>query len=1157
MRLTDPRIHRHELDPWQEGPERSRARLAGEIAHKALELAGVRTGDDDALRRAARLAHAWFDVAADEAEVEKLAERLRAALTHPEAAPFFAPDAVSLNEIGIIAPRTGRSSAENFAEFRADRLVILPDGSLWVIDYKSGLEDSSEHGQQVRGYARLLAEIFDRPCHPALIYLDGPQVRILEPVAPPRERRGETSPPDAGRTAFTSPPCPPIRAAAPRRDILADLAADLLTNLHDPADPLRLASGLLVFPHARPRIYLLRHLMSALGRPFLAPRCLSLREWITAASFAPAVAPDSAEALPSLNELDQAWTIYEAVAAAPGRSTRFGAGLDWERFLPWGLRLTSIMEELDREGREAEDIIVPPDDLPPLAGQILAELGQVRQAYRDRLAELGRETSGMRLSRLAKQAEHGTPPVVPEYSLFCGFTALTGNESVLFRGLWEQGTRFWWQTGPDLDHFHAEWRKDWGVEVEVATSDDPAPQPEPTFIRAHDLHSELRGLAGELRDLPPDAEAVVILPEPGHLLPLLASLPEEVAAEVNITLGYPLGRTALSELLHTASRLASPRNPDLPAHRGEDFLALWHNPWVRRTLPQGLRALLRRTLSEMSRSFVFAEDLRTLSESVAKEHGRDNNPYFILCELFFETGPRLRTLEQLAAFLRRLMSILQADSTTVSTVENEFAHALQAKTLPLIERAACRDRELSPPALWRLFLRLLDAERAAFVGHPLTRRQVMGLLESRLLSFEHVFVLDLNEGVLPPVRKPDPLMPEEIRRVLDLPPGHAAEEVSLHHLRRLVQGAGQVRLFCQAGASGNPLEGKKTPSRFWEEFLWERERQAGRVLDGTIRDVPFEIVMDGNRPPLPRKEDVRDRLDELMRSGLSPSAMNAYLSCPLQFYFSRIARIEPPFRPDEDESPRILGDIAHKTLELLFAPLVGRDFVPAESVKRLEDCFARAFATIAAKQPPRPETACFGGRLILAALTGYLENQTAPTRILALEASLTRNLDLGGRSVRLKGRADRIDRTAQGHPLVLDYKTGGAALKRSLTTADLTAMSEAALRVTPDRDGQLLLAEHIPDLQLLSYAFMAEGPAEAAYLFLTADPGKELQPLWREGRGESDDPDDFFTWQRESLPEVLRAVIRHLLETPEFNGPVKPENCQSCDFIYACPWRES
>lgn len=133
--------------------EDSAARRRGIVLHTVLSM--IFTADDlpKAIGRLVRRR----SIAADEAE--GVQQMLEAALADSRVAAWFAPDVRVLNERGIRIPASARQEG---SLKRPDRVTILPDGSVHVIDYKFGNPSARSmaiYRRQVQGYMNLLRNL--------------------------------------------------------------------------------------------------------------------------------------------------------------------------------------------------------------------------------------------------------------------------------------------------------------------------------------------------------------------------------------------------------------------------------------------------------------------------------------------------------------------------------------------------------------------------------------------------------------------------------------------------------------------------------------------------------------------------------------------------------------------------------------------------------------------------------------------------------------------------------------------------------------------------------------------------------------------------------------------------------------------------------------
>ena len=151
-------------------------------------------------------------------------------------------------------------------------------------------------------------------------------------------------------------------------------------------------------------------------------------------------------------------------------------------------------------------------------------------------------------------------------------------------------------------------------------------------------------------------------------------------------------------------------------------------------------------------------------------------------------------------------------------------------------------------------------------------------------------------------------------------------------------------------------------------------------------------------------------------TGLSPSRVGSFTSCPLQFRFADVQRLpEPPGRATT------VGSVVHRALELLFTN-------PA--AERTEDALSASLDRALAEYSDHPD---YVGLQLSAAeaddfestcrrlCAGYLQMED-PTAVRDIGLELRLSVDEG--SLNLRGIIDRLELDADGELVVTDYKTG-------------------------------------------------------------------------------------------------------------------------------------
>jgi len=304
-----------------------------------------------------------------------------------------------------------------------------------------------------------------------------------------------------------------------------------------------------------------------------------------------------------------------------------------------------------------------------------------------------------------------------------------------------------------------------------------------------------------------------------------------------------------------------------------------------------------------------------------------------------------------------------------------------------------------------------------FDGTPLHGLQVLGLLETRGLSFERVFVLDANEGRLPAIARDDPLLPQPVRRALGLPTHRDRELAARHHFEELAAGSRELHLF-------SVDDGKAEPSRFVERLLWERQR-LDRTLDTSSLVTPVHYAMSlvGPAPePIAKTPEVAARLAGM---SLSASSLDLYLACPLAFHHARVLGLREREEATGEVDRLGIGMLVHEAIAAFLAPRRGEPVLEAGSLDAHEmDRIALAKFRARFGDPgsgPLRLVADQVRRRLGTFVDGWLRPLAARARLAVTALELDLEAHWEGRL--LAGRLDAVF-TRDGRPWIVDWKTG-------------------------------------------------------------------------------------------------------------------------------------
>jgi RecB family exonuclease len=538
-------------------------------------------------------------------------------------------------------------------------------------------------------------------------------------------------------------------------------------------------------------------------------------------------------------------------------------------------------------------------------------------------------------------------------------------------------------------------------------------------------------LVDELSRIPgfsPEKTAVV-LPAEHLLFPVLYAMPESME-KINVTMGYPLHQTPIFYLFE--SLIALQRNARKSGTKKstsfyfKDVVSILEHPYVR---------MIDRKAVDAVRKLLRDEKLIRITDEKIIASG--NHELFSV--IFRLVGDSALLFGWCREIMRLLLQAMEHQQFRSHRLEAEFVSRLftQLNRLEEIYESVAASSTLE--TWWNLFNEIIRSTKIPFSGEPLEGLQVMGFLESRVIDFDNIILLSVNENHLPAAGQHPSFIPYGIRKAFGMPTHEDQHAVTAYHFYRLLQRASKIYLIhnteTQSITTGEPsryivqLE-QELAARYPDTVSFSR-----RIIATPVAGlVPSPIIVEKTTSVFQRLERyfVAEEKESKYHPSLSPSAIAQFISCPLKFYFSYVAGLKEKEEKEEVMESAVLGNVLHKAMEILYTgkkSLVKTDFpelhkkVVAAVDEAIADCFAN---------PEDLEGKNLLIRNVLQELTRrvlQLDEKDAPLEIVQLEKWENYRFALDEqRSVILGGFIDRVDRLADGLR-VIDYKTGKVYFK--------------------------------------------------------------------------------------------------------------------------------
>ncbi len=297
--------------------------------------------------------------------------------------------------------------------------------------------------------------------------------------------------------------------------------------------------------------------------------------------------------------------------------------------------------------------------------------------------------------------------------------------------------------------------------------------------------------------------------------------------------------------------------------------------------------------------------------------------------------------------------------------------------------------------------------------------QILGVFEASGMSFDHLWILGMHDGVWPRSVTPNPFLPLKLQRSFNLPQSSPQRELAF------------TMLLTEQLLASSPKVVVSYP---------EIESDAALRPSPLFSDLP-EIAIDDLDLPLSRSHAEQlfhsrhlEKIDDSnapqwngARARGGTSILTSQAACPFQAFAKVRLGAEDLETPTSGLSPLDRGNLVHDVLAAVWKELGSHDTLITENATQLravvhdevEACIRKLGLKRRALQEPR-FAAIEQARLEkLVADWLELEKQRQPFRVISLEQQ--RAVTFGGIDFTI--RADRIDRMDDGTHVVLDYKT--------------------------------------------------------------------------------------------------------------------------------------
>ncbi len=924
-----------------------------------------------------------------------------------------------------------------------------------------------------------------------------------------------------------------------RRHIILPSGDDVIGNVI----PLLFKEGndysknLVIFPNKRPALYLKRAISLMERKPFVPPVIMSVDEFIDYIYEEILGVKDI-----KIDMIDGIAIIHDLL----------NKDVSLDEFFSTGQRFFNDFEELKIEDVDdwragIVDLSVR-EQLSDRLKERLMNFSELYKNFYEEIEKRGLSTRSLRYQRVAKNRED----IKLEFKkiIICGIYEVTVTESyILKKLLLDERTALILRDGRGIENTLRR------LNIEHRKKENHEPMSCISIYRSPDLHGEVLSVAKIVREIFNNSgdrgSIAFVLPSQETLFPFYHNVlcmfsPDEY----NISLSYSLHRTPLYTFFETLIELISSTDGEyiyIPYYL--DFIL---HPYTKNIKLKGsseysriLFHILEMELTKReSRRFMTINEI--LSSRFIEEISNELSEYGIdaddikmhIMTIHENIINKMENFKDIGDFAKRIVEIIKfiynestaRDHPFFFPYSNEFIEKMERLSRSFIASKSFMERE----SYFRLFKKYISTCYMPFEkSDPLKEIQVLGFLETRNLKFDTLFIMDVNEGIIPSGKKDDTYLSLPVRKMLGIPSYRERERLMEYYFDSLIMGARNVYIHY---IENRDME----TSRFIEKMCWEIQRR-NRLTDNNFRErfiktVNYPVTLRDCGPRDVQK--TREIIDYLRDFRFSATSIDIYKKCSLKFYYEYVLGLEPKSKVSGSVENLEIGNIIHEILKEYLDDKKGK-ILHAEDLNTIE-----LNSIIERITRRRFGENIFGEVLLIKKqiknrLFELIENYQKPLaknhriEILFLEGSF----EVRFNSVRLYAKIDRIEKRDNTIYLI-DYKT----------SSDESAYSISFNNLNKKTIDKAIKSFQLPVYQLVYHLVSGIEPENIipVYLLLGRKKNSEIE---YEIYKNCDNPKKSFR----DVIDILKRLIDEILDINRpFTRSEDSNSCEKCDYKTIC-----
>ncbi|MDR0984950.1 MAG: PD-(D/E)XK nuclease family protein [Endomicrobium sp.] len=521
---------------------------------------------------------------------------------------------------------------------------------------------------------------------------------------------------------------------------------------------------------------------------------------------------------------------------------------------------------------------------------------------------------------------------------------------------------------------------------------------------------------------------VIIVPNSKILKSVISEI-SIITENYNISIGYPICNTIVFSLLNAIFEAQLSRNGEY--YYSKNIMNVLSNPIIKNMkffnkklgfVINEIEQLLSNSSYFNGRSFITCDEIinnMNLNKEKTEFYSKSKikNKIFEVFNTFFISWEKIQNFNCLSKkiinFVKTIFSIEVVYNNLINNKTTKSILALAKKMITM----NFTNEKLRNDEILNIFKKIIIDKKITIAGSPFKGIQILGLLESRNLTFNNVFIIGMSDSAIPAIKKEYSLIPKDIMYTLGIEMTKNKIEIQKYHFERLIAKAKNLNLIY-------PSNNTEERSRFIDSIIWKKQQELNKINVVNIKEFTYSYypTLISSKREYKKTESI---LKYLSNISYTYSKIDTYLTCRLKFYFTYVLLLDNNLEVSKELSNKDIGNFIHSFLKnSLYKNLYVKNMQSLNFVKnyirKLNNYFDK-FSFFKAREDSYIIKRILRHKMLKLL---YYDRLRFFFKIYTCETNYTTSIKILNRIYKLSCVIDRIDYNNSGDYTILDYKTG-------------------------------------------------------------------------------------------------------------------------------------